>query len=400
MKKLQDLAIRAMDGSIFTDGELHIVSDCGVSLKSSAAGQKINVVFDRSRALVRTSFRLFQEVKQGGDGFYSASAPDINIEFPPTADPLELFIAEQKIGKKRVNCYDTPIASVYFRDPSSTDDDPRILWASGSCIEYEFEPSEVGWRINFEMMVSLSQSSEQEPLFKKAKVFGSVQLPAAYCALRGLQWPYSIHSAPVDETETSILSLENAAISVHGSPYCPGQIDWNDESDLQRPTGPFVSLGLRDREMTFDPVGPLRRLDNGFSEEVRYTGGGPRLTIPSGFADWIRMLEDEDDVEVYHSGDGIGYLDGMTGREAYECGGLRQPITQIRLGLSRKSDGLLVTGNGELGPLKRPVDWAKPLGPSLKFEFLIPRAWILSQGIRLPRFWEDWKADFPSEGTW
>lgn len=74
------------------------------------------------------------------------------------------------------------------------------------------------------------------------------------------------------------------------------------------------------------------------------------------------MLVDADDVVLEQAGAGIGHVQGVTGRDAGEVGPHIQPISAVRIRLSRSEEGLRMGfdgGSATFGKRRRSRCWGR-----------------------------------------
>lgn len=400
--RLQDIAIRAMDGMAFVDGELRLEGNGDYDLPQSKPGELIGVELSR-KGFGRTAFSLFRRIEKGGDGLFGATPPVLTIEFAETLPRLfDLLVRNGRGGRYRLSADGLRVVEVRFHDPSAPTGSLRSLYADGTELDLRLAVDERGLHISFEAPIRPTTRLEHTPVFQQAKAIANLTVPAAYCRLQHAM-PLIPSSSDADRAvvghwHSTGHGMTEIPINLVGAPYCSGTLDWQDNSRFAL-TGPFVELYLHENDFTARPVGGLQRLESGFVEAAKYRMDGPQLCLNMGYRQWASMLDQAEEAEIELAGAGIGQVDGQTGRSVGECGGpMTQPITRLRLSLARRPEGLAVAGIGELAPLHS--DPQESLGPQLTFNFLIPRTWILARGIPLRGFWDSRKADFPSEDTW
>ena len=401
--RLEELAVRPLDGSAFVEGTLGIWSASGETVKASSPGELVGVACRRSGS-GRAAFHLYEQIVRAPDGFHEAGPPVLVVELGDSVpDLFDLLRMGSKSARLRIGADGARLVSVRWKAPEDHERGHSDLYADGHDLDLRVSVEEGGVRIAFEGEVGPAIFLPEQSLpFEKASVRCDLLLPAAWCRLQGLFMPISFPRG--DETAVgpwapSGPGLGSIALDSWGSLYCPGMIDWRERNNWSF-TGPFVRLHLRGRELVAVPVREPKRLANGFASADRGWPDGPEMMLSAGFEDWARMLGNRDEAEIALTGAGIGHVDGQTGRSVGECGGhMRQPISRLRLGLKRSREGLLVRGEGALEPLD-PDPGGRSLGPDLSFEFLIPRAWILARGLPIQGFRDDRKKEFPGAETW
>ena len=399
--RLDDLAVRGMDGSALVEGELAIYTAPDEAVVRASPGCLIGVNC-RRKGFGSTSFSVYDKTSRGPDGFYGAGPPLLHVDFEEAVpDLIALLSRAHKGSRQRIASEQFRVITARLRTPTEHEGGHRDRYVQGNELDLMLGVEDGGLRIAFESVVRPSTLIEQALAFSEAKLVGNVLLPAAYCRLQGF------HMLGLRDSDREVVGgwtpsgtgLGSVAVN-SSAPFCPGFLDWQEKPSPYRPAGPFVLLYLREHELIARPTGALNRLANGFASETRYLSDGPELNLFMGVEDWSRMLGQNGEAEIDQVGAGLGHVDGQTGRSVHECGGYkRQAINRLRLRLKRSSEGLVVSGRGELAPLAR-GEGSTSLGPKLQFEFMVPRAWILARGLKLPGFWEDRKKEFPSADTW
>lgn len=403
MLRLDELAVRPLDGSAFVEGALGLYAASGEPVMASAPGQPIGIACRRPGGRPAT-FSLFDKVVQAPDGFHEAGPPSLHVDLGETVpDLFSLLSFSSEAARHRISADEVRLVNVRWQAPQVHERGHRDLYADGYEIDLSLAVEEGGLRIAFEGPVEPSRYLPEQTLpFEKATVRANLLVPAAYCRLQGFNLPIRFPGSGYEATgpwAPTDPGLGSIAVNSGGAPYCPGTLDWQDPHDWAF-TGPFVQLNLRAHELVARPVASLNRLPSGFAIGTGSWSDGPKMMLYAGFEDWSRMLWNREEAEIALEGAGIGHVDGQTGRSVGECGGpKRQPIRRLMLRLKRSREGLLVSGQGELEPLAA-ADTGTSLGPELRFEFLIPRAWILARGLDIPHIREERKKEFPGAETW
>jgi hypothetical protein len=396
---LRDLRLRAMDGSVLVDGDLAIVSDDPAAARlPSSEGRLVGV--NLRQGSLGASFHLYQQTAQVADGFYAASPPILSLRLEDGLPDLGRLFPQSATRHQRLESEHARLATISAKFPQY-EGDLRELSGPINDLTVAMEVEAEGLRLNLDGVVGPMQfHDEATPRISQARVVGRLLIPRAYCALQGfsLGWR-SQTDPPVGAWAPWGPGLGAAPMSVYGTPYCPGRLTWAVPPGARAaPTG-HVALNLHEHRLIAKPVGAIDLLASGFAAEHSYFADGPELELGMGFAEWTRMLETQDEATMEWRGVGLGHVDGQTGRSVGECGGpMRQLITRLQLNLKRCAEGLQVRGEGELLPLAG--EGARSLGPELAFDFVVPRGWILARGLNLPRFWQDWRKEFPNETAW
>ena len=399
--RVDEIAVRPLDGGVFAEGTLALRAASGEVIVASASGEPVGVTCRASGW--RTSLMLFDRIVQAPDGFRDAGPPRMQVSFEQTVPDLFAMLGSTaQAGRHRMSAEGTRLVSVRWLSAEPRERGHRDLYADGFALDLRLAVEVDGLRVAFEAPIVPSRNLPEQTLpFDAAVLSGDVLLPAAWCRLQGFVLPIGFPGGGYTSTgpwTPSGPGLGSVAANSHGAPFCEGKIDWG--SRRGDTTGPYVELFLRGRELVARPASKLSRVESGFATGSRDWSDGPELALHSGFEDWALMLEDREQAEIAMKGTGIGHVDGQTGRSVGECGGhMRQPIRFLRLRLERRRDGLLVAGEGALEPLAGDSA-GRSLGPELRFEWLVPRAWILARGLPIRGFREDRKKEFPSEGTW
>ena len=397
---LRDLRIRAMDGSVIVDGVLRIESDePAAATLPTREGRLVGVNLQHG-GFGKVSFSLYGETRRAGDGFWGAAAPLMTVNLEEGVPDLQALLARAfKGGRLQAKVDQFRLASITVRYPLAGQGEWRHLYGQASALDLTLGVEEDGLRISFNGPVE-PMAFNEAPLFTRARVVGDLLVPREYWRIRGLtgpMWPARNNSRVGDWTPEGA-ALGTAAFGGYGGLYCPGHLDWGQPANGLEPPGPFVDTRLGPHQMTLQTGGELQLLANGFAAARRYHSDGPEFVLFLGHDDWARILEAHDEAELEWRGGGAGHLDGRTGRDVYEYGPRRQPLSSLQLRARRGQEGLRVEGRGELGPLQDGD--GEPLGPKLQFDVMIPRAWFLMRGLPLRQFWADWKREFPSATTW
>lgn len=395
---LIDLAVRAYDGSALIKGDLGIYTGAdNKAVRRTSSTSMIGVKPGRG-PFGQTTFSIFDKVRRGADGFYSAARPILTVGFGQgPADPFARLQPNFRGGRQQIKGEGLQMLGVSFEEPDRPNE-TRFQSASGDALDMTVTLEPGGLRIAFESTVRPGDSV-RDPVFSEARLVGDLVLPNAWFALQPLYMPAAFSKMSGRSTGPWAPlgpGLAAIAVSRFGAHFCPGMLDLKEKVSWNPPTGPWVKTGIGPRETVAAPVGGLARLDSGFAEEAPYRSGGPELRLFTGHEDWERMLNGAEEAISHFAGAGIGCVEGVTGRDAYEYPE-RQEILALNLHLKRTADGLLATGDGVLGPL---VSGEVSLGPEFRFEWLVPRAWILARGLTLNGFFSDRQKEHPDAETW
>lgn len=401
---LDDLRIRAMDGSVLVDGQFTLHGDPAV-LAYFATPQIVAVgAMLAPQALGNWKFLGFERIQQGGDGLWAVAAPALTLDLGKGVPPLSTlgnisFLPAEgcafsltRRGGLRLGSVKLPLAQ------PQPDKSPSAYLQFGQ-IDLTLDPVPAGLRIGLTGHVIGMIGPEDGPDVSGLTLTGQVLIPALALKLQGQP---NLLGQPEDPVQSEVsggqLAPADLGLTQFGGLVVDGQVDWGQNGDRQNPLGPFVSLHLADRTMGLSPTDRVSRCASGLLYPHSPSSDGPYLRINLGVEDFARMLEQGDHAHVSLQGSGIGYIEGRTGRDAYEEGDLRQEIAWLTLKLERSTAGLLIGGNGELqGGIR---GQSARVGKTLDFAIFLPRKLILAKGLKVPRCWDDWKHDHAEPGVW
>ncbi len=402
--KLDDLRIRAMDGSVLVDGQFTLHGDPAV-LACFAMPQIVAVgAMLAPQMLGNWKFHGFERIRQGGDGLWAVPAPALTLDLGKSVPPLSTlghtwFVPAEGCafsltsrGGLRLGSVNLPLAQ------PQPDKSPSAYLQFGQ-IDMTLDPVPAGLRIGLTGHVIGMIGPEDGPDVTGLTLTGQVLIPALALKLQGQP---DLLGQPEDPVQSEVsggqLDPADLGLSRFGGMVVDGQVDWGQNGDRQNPLGPFVSLHLADRSMGLSPTDQVSRCASGLLYEHSPSNDGPYLRINLGVEDFARMLEQGDQAHLSLQGNGIGHILGRTGRDAYEEGELRQEIDWLTLKLERSPRGLLIGGNGELqGGIR---GQSARVGKTLDFALFLPRKLILAKGLKVPRCWDDWKRDYAEPGAW
>jgi hypothetical protein len=397
---LIDLAVRAYDGSALIKGDLGIYAGADNKPVRHASSASMIGVQPGREPYAQTTFSIFDQFRRGADGFYSTARPILTIYFDRgLADPFARLGPNFRGGRHQIKVEGLPLLSVSFEEPDRPAES-RFQWASGDALDMRLTREPDGLRIAFESMLRPGDHV-RDPVFSEARLVGDLVLPRAWCLLQpsplsGLFYetagPTTGRWAPLGHRD----GLGAIAVGRFGTLFCPGMLDLKEKVSWASSAGPWVRANIAAHETCAMAVGNLDRLENGYAQEARYRSDGPELRLLAGYEDWEQMLNGAEEATAHFTGAGIGWVDGVTGRDAYEDPE-RQKILALNLHLKRTKKGLLVTGDGVFAPL---ASGKVSLGPEFSFKWLVPRAWILARGLPLTGFFRDREKEYPDAGTW
>lgn len=402
--RLQDLRIRALDGSVLVDGQFALHGDPAV-LAHFAIPELVGVAVKLSPHLSSNwKFTGYSRVEQGSDGLWGASAPAVTLDLG-TCVPSLVSLANttylpaepvgfslNRKGRVRMGSFNVPMAS-------PQPDKAPSAYLQFDAIDLTLDPVPEGLRIALTARVVEMIGPIEGLNVAGLVVTGEVLVPDLALQLQGLPRLLGRSEDPVvGKLADTRLETDDLGLERYGGLVLEGQVDWGQNGDLNNPLGPFVSAYLGDHEMGFSPTARASRHASGLLDVHRPSTDGPYMRIDLGLKDFARLLEVEDQVELSLHGAGLGHIVGRTGRDAYEYGNLRQDLVWLTLKLQRSAAGLLVGGQGEFAP---GANGESPrVGKSLDFAFFLPRKRILARGMPIPRCWDDWKRDLPDRSVW
>lgn len=400
--RMDDVRIRAMNASVLVDGQLSLeLSEPNRALIGLPAYSAIGI-YQPFHSLFSWEVSAYERIERGPDGLYSAPPPVATVAFganvPSLKNLLGMFLAE---GSQALSMTAQNVRLVSVRLPFSNPapDKSPVAFLQCDHLELVLDASADGLRIRFTTRAATMVDPPDGVDVAGTIVRGDIHIPSQSLVAASLPCISAPEGRYNNTRPLSVEALRGGELGSGDGLLAEGQVDWQQTGDERDPRGPFVDLYLGEHGMGLTPASKAIVLDDGSFRVQRGGSDSPLLTINLGVADFARMLEHEDKVDLSLRGAGIGYIDGRTGRDAYEEGSLRQEIEWLDFKLERDSLGLAVTGKGEFLPLPT-RDSGKSLGPRLNFAFQLPRTLILARGFKLPRFWDDRKQDYPVEGAW
>lgn len=246
----------------------------------------------------------------------------------------------------------------------------RHLMALGKSVRCELSKAATGTRLQAFATLNPRRGSPQ-PLPEQIRVELDVIVPP----------PYGHHNFIDQHESQSVLPTDIDWRHQRLHAVMPGRSDWGQEA--QR-TGPLVSFGEH-RETLHAPKQfrvkpakhPMTSLLGGYT--ARTETDGPELVLPLNWTTIAALLETKPHARLAMAGDGIGHLDGQSGRSVYECGGYRrQEIEQVEMTLNWDGDWLRLRAHGTLSTERY------DLGPDFSLELDIHAHWLAANG-RVPR---------------
>ncbi|WP_260482146.1 hypothetical protein [Sphingomicrobium flavum] len=246
----------------------------------------------------------------------------------------------------------------------------RHLMALGESVRCELSKAATGTRVQASSVLNPRRGGPQ-PLPEEIRVELDVIVPP----------PYGHHNFIQEHEPKSVLPTDIDWRHQRLHAAMPGRVDWGQEA--QR-TGPLVSFGEH-RETLDAPkqfrvkpaMHPMTSHLGGYT--ARNETDGPELVLPLNWKTIAALLEKTPYARLAMAGDGIGHLDGQSGRSVYECGGYRrQQIERVEMTLDWDGEWLRLRADGLLAP------GGNDLGPELRVELDIHAHWLAAHG-RVPR---------------
>lgn len=399
---LEDLKIRAMDGSALVEGRLALQATGPLArfLPSAETGDLIGVTL-WNRRVQRSGINLFKKWKQADDGLFAAAPPAISVEFGEVMPSLQR-IASRLWGKRSIKVQlhspDTGPGSymltVSFRPVGIEGALP--VYAHLETVELQVASTEAGLLIKFSGPLLPFAIEKEGRLLEGAWLDCEAVLPQAYCALVGVgSFGKYAHESDWNSGGKGLWTTPLAS-----SALSHGFVDWGQSSSSHRCKGPFVQAYLHEDALSIRPSRSLWRSVDGLCH-AKLDTDGPEVQLQFGRSLVAKLLDRRDQAEVSFRS-GIGHIDGQTGRSVGECGGpMTQDIRRLDIKLVRSPSELRIEGEGELEPLApKLASVVGSLGPHLRFSFSLQRTWLLARGIELPRFWDDWKNELGVTDVW
>lgn len=400
---VNELRIRAMDGSTLVDGHFTLHGDPEVLAHFAIPELAATAVKMTPQSSGNWSFRGLGRVEPGPDGLYAASAPAVTLELTDAVPSLRSlanflmplgrtgFILARK-GEVRLGSINVPLAR-------PQPDKAPSCYLQFDQIDLDIDARQEGLQIKLVAQIATIIGSVGGLDVTGMVCCVDIFVPAQVLLLQHLPKLASrVEDSEVATVGAGQFVPDDLGVSSFGGLIVAGQVDWGQSGDRHDPQGPFVALNLSERRMGLAPIGELSRRASGLLKEKRGRSDGPHLHLHLGSEDLAGMLEFEDQTALSLRGSGIGYIEGRTGRDAYEGGTLRQDLDWLALKLERNAEGLSIEGVGEFLPGKQ--GQSPSVGKALNFTLFLPRKLILARGLRLPRFWDDWKRELGAADIW
>jgi hypothetical protein len=390
---IDDGRVLASSGTMLADGEFQFE---GVEALECLRPAGAMVVVRSHPSWFATEFGLVGNARCDADGLWSADWPVHSLAFQATVPPLDQLLdypsfalSSAGVPSHRVR-FDMSAEHSHFA--WVTVDRPLIEGALrpmliGGARTVTIEVTRDAEAFDFAIEAKVDEAKRGDTRAAPFTVRVTAKLSFATMALAGspLWWRGGAErwSPPVEDQPgplAQVLTLDNAG----GTPYFRGALDLGaGQQDYTR--GPWVMAYLSERSLRLRPQRELKR-SMGFVTGNNY---GPDLLFDNlGSAAWKEMLADADDVVLEQSGAGIGHVQGVTGRDAGEVGPHIQPISAVRIRLSRSEEGLRIRFDGAFGDVRQTP--SQPLlGPEFHGDFMIPAAFLFARGIGLRDQWQE-----------
>jgi hypothetical protein len=400
---LEDLKIRAMDGSALVDGRIAISG--GATLAAAFPGAKpgdiIGVELSHNR-LHRSAIRLYRSWHRAHDGLYAAGQPIISVEFGEAMPDLRRLASSgfgELVQRWSLRSHDTRPGTqlLTIRFAPAGREDALPVYAHLEDVAIELTRRETGLVIRIEGPLLPFSLEKGGPMLEEVRLDCEVVLPPDYCRLSTIG---SYYGGWDREGEWCAGGEGLGSIPISAAALGPGLVDWQQNPARHLCNGPFVQAYLGEDGLTVRPARRIWRNADGMCHAELDTDG-PELRLGLGRSMLASLLAHSDRASVSFQA-GIGQVDGQTGRSVGECGGpMTQAIRWLDIKLERNPHELHIEGKGELEPLAPSLaSVVASLGPRLRFTFALQRTWLLARGIELPRFYDDWRREFGSAAVW
>jgi hypothetical protein len=390
---IDDGRVLASSGEMLADGEFQF-EGVGAIECLRPAGAMVAV---RSRpGWFVTEFALVENARRDADGLWSADWPVHSLAFQTTVPPFDQLLEYPSFALSSAG---VPSRRVRFELSAEHSHFARVV-VDRPAIQEALQPTLIGGAHTVAIEVSRTakaldfaiEARVDEPKRGEARaapftVRVTAKLSFATMALAGSglwwrgggeRWSRSVEdqSGPLAQ----VLTLDRAG----GTPYFRGTLDLGaGQRDYTR--GPWVRAQLSEHSLRLTPHPELKR-SMGFVSGDNY---GPDLIFNNlGTAAWKEMLADADAVVLEQAGAGIGHVQGVTGRDAGEVGPHIQPISAVRIRLSRSEEGLRIGFDGRLGDVRQTPSQPM-LGPEFRGDFMIPTALLFARGVVLRDQWRE-----------
>ena len=388
-----DACILASSGAMLAPGEFLLE---GIDAPAfPVAGNSMIAVSPGSDGQGAT-FALVGNAVREADGLWSADPATHTIALHPSVPALEHLLAYPSFALSRKGI---PSSRTRFTLSAEHSAVARVALGTGGARQPGSEPllgnaasgtiemRRAAHGIAFELAMRVEEGRRGEERAPPFTARVKAELSFATMALAGsrLWWQSGAEKWSQPETEQTgplarVLTLDRAG----GTPYFRGTLDLGGTAS-ERPAPSWVKARIFEHRLR------LRAQErvHGHGGFVSANSYGPDLILENlGSAAWKAMLADGNEAVLESSGAGIRRVEGVTGRDAGEIGPHEQPVTALRVRLSRSAEGLRMAFDGRLGALRQTPS-QPPLGPELRGDFVIPAAFLFATGISLPGQWAD-----------
>lgn len=387
---IDDARVVALTGAMLGDGRFEF-NGAGTDQFMNAEGLIAVRDGPGSRG---TRFALIAEPRRDADGLWSPT-PEIHSitlqSLPPLSELLDFpsfgFVTEGVLSNvTRFELAAEHSAFAWVAVDALFDPEGRRKSLLGSAARASIEARRDGKGIEIAVEAHVEKPKRGETEAAPFTVRMTVSLTFATIALAGsrLWWrgPAERWAQPVEDQSGPLagaLTLDGAG----GTPFFRGLLDLGPgQSEYSR--GPWVRAFVDEHRLRLVPHRDLKD-SRGFvsgdswSQELIFNNLGTSA--------WQRMLQDGDEAVLECSGSGIGHVEGVTGRDAYDDGPHEQPISSVHIRLKRSDEGLRIAFDGDLGEMRQtPV--RPPLGPRFHGDFLVPTTFLFARAIRIGNDWE------------
>jgi hypothetical protein len=388
---IDDGRVLASSGAMLADGEFQVEGAEALGcVRPPGAMMAV-----RSRpGWFATEFALVGNARCDADGLWSAHGPVHSLAFQTTVPPLDQLLdypsfalSSAGVPSNRAR-FELSAEHSHFAwvvvDRPSIEEPPRPPLRGGARTVI-IEVSRTAEAFDFAIEARVDEPKRGDTPAAPFTVRVTAKLSFATMALAGshLWWrgggerwsrPDEDQSGPLAQ----VLTLDHAG----GTPYFRGTLDLGaGQRDYTR--GPWVRALVSEHSLRLTPQRELTR-SMGFVAGNNY---GPDLIFDNlGTTAWKEMLADADDAVLEQAGAGIGHVQGVTGRDAGDLGPHIQPISEVRIRLSRSEEGLRISFDGTLGDVRQTPS-QPPLGPKFHGDFMIPTTLLFARGIVLRDQW-------------
>ena len=386
---LDDLRIRAMDGSHFVCGHFGVSSDKhpDIQLPSSTDTNRILFQFAPNE-FVGSSISVVENWYRAADGLYAASKPKYWLQLGPAIPDLKRLLSPLWNGQRRsISSRGANFGTLWTYTAAGAENFGRTVMRELNLV---INKNADGVTLAIVGALDPFPVEPGGPVIDDAKLDLEVQFAPVQCEFLGFGSYWNSEGRAQSEPATNGLepapAFSSAAISV-------GSVDWGQKPD----PGRFVSVRLNEHEMIVHPARTIR--DESWGLVSAPNGNdAPEMHLAFGWSLLGSLIADRDDARVSFDSS-IGHLDGQTGRSVFESGGpMRQNFSRLELRVQRRRASVMVDGQAVLAPLVH--DPHRSLGPRLNFAFSLNRTWLLAKGIRLPGSYEAWRDELPVDSVW